>query len=394
MNLAKTLAVSAVAGMLIGSAVGCGGGNGATPGAADPSAAGGKARAAPAAARRPRAAGSPRAARRAVARRPAALRHPRLRSTDSPGRRAALVRAAWRSHLKGLRREHRSCPEQADEGHDRWDIERGTRSRISASASACAARTSAHVLRERPAMDWFEIISENYFAEGGIARANLESVRAAYRLVPHGVSLSIGGTRPARPRLPPAPASASCGASTLPGAATICAGRAPAASTSTTCSRCPTRKHAGARGRAGEARPGRARGPLRARERVLVPGVPREHDGRARVSRRARRARRLRDPARREQRVRQRVTITGSTRTATSTRSPAIASCRCTSPGTPTRARISSTRTPTTCEREVWQLYRRAVAPLRGRGHAGRVGRGHPELGRARERSRGRALGA
>jgi hypothetical protein len=51
-----------------------------------------------------------------------------------------------------------------------------------------------HVLGERPAMDWFEIISENYFAEGGIARANLESIRAAYRLVPHGVSLSIGGT--------------------------------------------------------------------------------------------------------------------------------------------------------------------------------------------------------
>ncbi len=42
MNLAKTLAVSAVAGMLMGSAVGCGGGNGAQPGATDPSAAGGK----------------------------------------------------------------------------------------------------------------------------------------------------------------------------------------------------------------------------------------------------------------------------------------------------------------------------------------------------------------
>jgi uncharacterized protein len=53
-----------------------------------------------------------------------------------------------------------------------------------------------HVLRDRPAMDWFEIISENYFAEGGIARANLESVRATYRLVPHGVSLSIGGSDP------------------------------------------------------------------------------------------------------------------------------------------------------------------------------------------------------
>jgi hypothetical protein len=40
MNLAKTLAVSAVAGMLMGSTVACGGG---TPAATDPSAAGGKA---------------------------------------------------------------------------------------------------------------------------------------------------------------------------------------------------------------------------------------------------------------------------------------------------------------------------------------------------------------
>lgn len=45
-------------------------------------------------------------------------------------------------------------------------------------------------------MDWFEIISENYFAEGGIQRRNLEELRAAYRVVPHGVSLSIGGAEP------------------------------------------------------------------------------------------------------------------------------------------------------------------------------------------------------
>src|SRR5258708_26449161 len=51
-----------------------------------------------------------------------------------------------------------------------------------------------HVLRERPPMDWFEVISENYFAEGGIQRANLEALRNSYRVVPHGVSLSIGGT--------------------------------------------------------------------------------------------------------------------------------------------------------------------------------------------------------
>lgn len=50
------------------------------------------------------------------------------------------------------------------------------------------------VVRERPPMDWFEILSENFFAEGGVACAHLEAVRANYRLVPHGVSLSIGGS--------------------------------------------------------------------------------------------------------------------------------------------------------------------------------------------------------
>lgn len=54
----------------------------------------------------------------------------------------------------------------------------------------------ARVLRERPQMAWFEVISENYFADGGIQRANLEALRAHYDVVPHGVSLSIGGTDP------------------------------------------------------------------------------------------------------------------------------------------------------------------------------------------------------
>jgi uncharacterized protein (UPF0276 family) len=52
------------------------------------------------------------------------------------------------------------------------------------------------VLGEHPAMDWFEIISENFFAEGGPPRANVEALRDAYRVVPHGVSLSIGSTDP------------------------------------------------------------------------------------------------------------------------------------------------------------------------------------------------------
>ena len=50
------------------------------------------------------------------------------------------------------------------------------------------------ILTERPAMDWFEIITENYLSLGGLPRTELESLCASYRVVPHGVSLSIGGT--------------------------------------------------------------------------------------------------------------------------------------------------------------------------------------------------------
>jgi hypothetical protein len=50
--------------------------------------------------------------------------------------------------------------------------------------------------RRQPPVDWMEIISENYLAEGGIQRSHLEAIRQHYRLVPHGVSLSIGGSDP------------------------------------------------------------------------------------------------------------------------------------------------------------------------------------------------------
>ena len=52
------------------------------------------------------------------------------------------------------------------------------------------------ILSEHPDIGWFEIISENFFAEGGIQRSNLDALCAAYRVVPHGVSLSIGGVDP------------------------------------------------------------------------------------------------------------------------------------------------------------------------------------------------------
>ena len=53
-----------------------------------------------------------------------------------------------------------------------------------------------HVVESRPAVDWFEVISENFMVAGGNPRRVLESVRRDYPLVLHGVSLSIGSADP------------------------------------------------------------------------------------------------------------------------------------------------------------------------------------------------------
>lgn len=54
----------------------------------------------------------------------------------------------------------------------------------------------AHILENLPAIDWLEIISENYFATGGRPLYYLDRIREHYPMVMHGVSLSIGGTDP------------------------------------------------------------------------------------------------------------------------------------------------------------------------------------------------------
>ncbi len=52
------------------------------------------------------------------------------------------------------------------------------------------------ILEGNPAVDWFEIISENYMVPGGRPLAMLEKIRARYPIVMHGVSLSIASTAP------------------------------------------------------------------------------------------------------------------------------------------------------------------------------------------------------
>ena len=52
------------------------------------------------------------------------------------------------------------------------------------------------ILNTHPAVDWFEILSENYLVPGGKPLNYLDRIRADYPLVMHGVSLSIGSSDP------------------------------------------------------------------------------------------------------------------------------------------------------------------------------------------------------
>ncbi|MCA8166408.1 DUF692 domain-containing protein [Burkholderia gladioli] len=52
------------------------------------------------------------------------------------------------------------------------------------------------ILADGPRVDWFEIISENYFEDAGYQRAMLDRIAAEVPIVMHGVSLSIGSDAP------------------------------------------------------------------------------------------------------------------------------------------------------------------------------------------------------
>ncbi|MGA2409328.1 MAG: DUF692 domain-containing protein [Candidatus Binataceae bacterium] len=54
----------------------------------------------------------------------------------------------------------------------------------------------AEILQRRPAMDWFELVTENFMGAGGRPLQVLDEVRANYPTVMHGVSLSVGSADP------------------------------------------------------------------------------------------------------------------------------------------------------------------------------------------------------
>jgi hypothetical protein len=51
------------------------------------------------------------------------------------------------------------------------------------------------ILNERPAVDWFEALTENYLVPGGKPLHHLTRIREHYPMVMHGVSMSIGSTQ-------------------------------------------------------------------------------------------------------------------------------------------------------------------------------------------------------
>lgn len=52
------------------------------------------------------------------------------------------------------------------------------------------------IFRDKPGIDWFEIISENYMFEAGKPLENLYRILEHYPVVQHGVSLAIGSPDP------------------------------------------------------------------------------------------------------------------------------------------------------------------------------------------------------
>lgn len=51
-----------------------------------------------------------------------------------------------------------------------------------------------HILNQKPTVDWFEIISENFLVDGGRPLEVLDRILAQYRVVQHGVALYFGST--------------------------------------------------------------------------------------------------------------------------------------------------------------------------------------------------------
>src|SRR5258708_34161380 len=51
-----------------------------------------------------------------------------------------------------------------------------------------------HIFANKPVVDWFEIISENFMVDGGRPLEVLDQIMERYRVVQHGVAMYFGST--------------------------------------------------------------------------------------------------------------------------------------------------------------------------------------------------------
>lgn len=58
------------------------------------------------------------------------------------------------------------------------------------------SRHYQEILDTKPAIPWFEVLSENYFGAGGLPIYHLERVREHYPVTLHGVGMSLGSADP------------------------------------------------------------------------------------------------------------------------------------------------------------------------------------------------------
>jgi len=58
------------------------------------------------------------------------------------------------------------------------------------------SRHYQEILDTKPAIPWFEVLSENYFGAGGLPIYHLESIRERYPITLHGVGMSLGSADP------------------------------------------------------------------------------------------------------------------------------------------------------------------------------------------------------
>lgn len=52
------------------------------------------------------------------------------------------------------------------------------------------------IIEQKPDLDWFEVLTENYLIPGGKPLYYLDKIKELYPMVMHGVSMSIGSTHP------------------------------------------------------------------------------------------------------------------------------------------------------------------------------------------------------